>query len=415
MGESRSVMDVFLRAGVARPMVDNRPALRHRRRRPCLWWLSWGVSPAINGRPRRRFHKKRPLSARGAFQERLSRAPQGPRAPPPHRHPPPVRHPVATPRHLLSATLHRQMHGDFRTGTRAALCVAMRRNPFDLFAKDCLELLLEDAGRVERSREVSPPAQLIDATFTPTPQGLARLRRRGLLGRLAQRPCAWECFHDAPSLDDLRLLVRKHLGWHALLTARGRRKDRNATVPLPALYVVCAARPTAALDALPTAAVPEHGDGFYAVSMALVGMCLIVVAELPKTRDTLSLRVLGRDEVLDEALAEIAALPPGRWERRIGQAMIEFAKRRRTDEWSDEMEKLSERIKKAEKRLEEQGRAEGRAESLAQVVEARLGRALKPTERATLRAKVSTLGPARVARLVVHRDPDALGAWLAGH
>ncbi len=39
----------------------------------------------------------------------------------------------------------------------------MRSNPYDLFAKDCLELLLEDAGRVERSLEVAAPAQLIDA------------------------------------------------------------------------------------------------------------------------------------------------------------------------------------------------------------------------------------------------------------
>ncbi len=82
------------------------------------------------------------------------------------------------------------------------------------------------------------------------------------------------------------------------------------------------------------------------------------------------------------------------------------------------MEKLSERIKKAEKQLREQGRVEGRveggAEGLAPVVEARLGRALKPAERARLRAKVGTLGPARVARLVVRREPDALGAWLAG-
>ncbi|MFO0609207.1 MAG: hypothetical protein U0324_38945 [Polyangiales bacterium] len=108
----------------------------------------------------------------------------------------------------------------------------MRRNPFDLFAKDCLELLLEDAGRVERSLEVAAPAQLIDAAFTPSPRGLAKLRRRGLLGRLARQRCAWECFHDAPSLDDLRALVRKHLGWHALLTARARRGDRDAVVPL---------------------------------------------------------------------------------------------------------------------------------------------------------------------------------------
>jgi len=176
--------------------------------------------------------------------------------------------------------------------------------------------------------------------------------------------------------------------------------------------------------------VPEHGEGFYAVATALVGLCLIVVTELPKTRATLPLRVLGRDAVLDEALAEVAALPPGRWESRIRQAMIDFAKRRRTDEWSDEMGRLSERIEAYERKLTERGErlglakglakgraegsVEGSVESLLPVVEARLGRALKRTERLTLRAKVGTLGPARVARVVVRRDPDALGAWLAG-
>ncbi len=310
----------------------------------------------------------------------------------------------------------------------------MRRNPFDLFAKDCLELLLEDAGRVERSLEVAAPAQLIDAAFTPSRRGLAKLRRRGLLGRLARQRCAWECFHDAPSLDDVRALVRKHLGWHALLTARARRGDRDAVVPLPPLYVVCAARPAAALAASSAVAMRTHGAGFHAISFGLVGLCVIVVSELPKTRATLPLRVLGRDAVLDAALAELAALPPDAWEHRIRQAMVDFAARRSDGAWSKDMEGIHERYAKIEKRLLERGerkgirrgRAEGRAEgrsegkaeggieSLTPVAEARLGRRLKRAERATLRAKVSTLGPARAARVVLNREPDALVAWLAG-
>ncbi|MFO0609224.1 MAG: hypothetical protein U0324_39030 [Polyangiales bacterium] len=301
----------------------------------------------------------------------------------------------------------------------------MRRNPFDLFAKDCLELLLEDAGRVERSVEVAVPAQLADAAFTPSPKGLAKLRRRGLLGRLARRRCAWECFHEAPSLADLRALVRKHLGWHALLEARARRKDRSATVPLPPLYVVCAARPSDALEAARATPVPEHGAGFYALSYALVGLCVIVVGELPKTRATLPLRVLGRDAVLDEALEEVAALKPGAWELRIRQAMVDFSARRRDGAWSADMEGIHERYARIEKRLREQGvrqglsqgraegKAEGRLESLVTVAEVRLGRALTTDERVGLRARVLQYGPTRATRMLVRREPDALATWLA--
>jgi hypothetical protein len=131
----------------------------------------------------------------------------------------------------------------------------VRTNPYDLFAKDWLELLLEDAGRVQRALEVALPAQVVDAAFTPSPRGLAKLRGRGLLGRLARRRCAWECFHDAPSLDDLRDLARKHLAWHHLLTARARRRKKAATIALPPLYVVCAARPSRALRAMKARAV----------------------------------------------------------------------------------------------------------------------------------------------------------------
>ena len=297
----------------------------------------------------------------------------------------------------------------------------MRRDPYDLFAKDCLELLLEDAGRMQRAHEVALPAQVIDAAFTPSARGAAMLRRRGLLGRLARERCAWECFHDAPSVDDLRDLARKHLAWHQLLTLRARRRDRRATVPLPPLYVVCAARPTRAMGQLAATSLRRRGGGFYAVSRGLVGMCLIVVAELPMTRATLPLRLMGRGAVLDAALAEVAALPRGRWEHRIRKAVVQFRKRLDSDERSGEMGRLAEQIKAYEKKLMElgirkgrtEGRTEGRMESLVPGVELRLGRTLTRKERAAVREKVTTLGVARFTRAVLARTPEALAAWLA--
>mgnify|MGYP000919706540 CR=1 FL=1 len=60
-------------------------------------------------------------------------------------------------------------------------------NAWDLLAKDALELLLEDAGTVERQLEVTHAAQYVDIAFTPSPEGKRLLRSRGLLGRMAWR------------------------------------------------------------------------------------------------------------------------------------------------------------------------------------------------------------------------------------
>ncbi len=108
-----------------------------------------------------------------------------------------------------------------------------RDQPFDLLAKDMLELLLEDCGTVERQVEVALPAQFVDVTFTPTSAGRALLRGRGLFGRMTSRRSAYECVHNPPSVAQLRELARKHLAWHLELTLRARRLRPRARVPLP--------------------------------------------------------------------------------------------------------------------------------------------------------------------------------------
>lgn len=60
--------------------------------------------------------------------------------------------------------------------------------------------------------------------------------------------------------------------------------------------------------------VKQRGAGVYVGSTARVPR-VVVLAELPRTRATLLLRLMGRDRVLREALADFHALPADAWER----------------------------------------------------------------------------------------------------
>jgi hypothetical protein len=49
---------------------------------------------------------------------------------------------------------------------------------------------------------------------------------------------------------------------------------------------------------------------------------VVVLSELPRVRETLLLRLLGRSRVLQEALADLAALPKDAWERSITAPLL---------------------------------------------------------------------------------------------
>ncbi len=290
-------------------------------------------------------------------------------------------------------------------------------SPFDLLAKDMLELLLEDCGTVERQVEVALPAQFVDVTFTPTPAGRALLRGRGLFGRMTSRRSAYECVHNPPSVAQLRELARKHLAWHQELTLRARRHRPRARVPLPPLYVVCAGRPTQALAKMHARRARTWPAGFYDVTFALTGMRVVVVPELPVTRATLPLRLMGRDRLLERAVAELAALPLSAWERKAARAVVEFLRRRRTEgPMSERVEAIKRRADKILDEAHDKGVAKGLMTGLAPLAhlfERRLKRSLTKAERATLRTRLGTVGPTRLGDVVLDLDADALAAWLA--
>jgi hypothetical protein len=184
------------------------------------------------------------------------------------------------------------------------------RTPFDRFAKEAWSAILERAARVETESEVAADVQFVDLTYEPDPTKLAALEPFGLVARMVKEgPGLLEFFHSAPSVDDVLFCIQKQI--------ERRRKRRDPAVdPAPRLWILTAGRPAKALDELGFAHDAAWPWGVHRCAPGFL-VKLIVVSDLPVTRDTLLLRILGAGPVLKTAIAELAALPADAPERGV--------------------------------------------------------------------------------------------------
>lgn len=192
------------------------------------------------------------------------------------------------------------------------------RNVFDQLAKDLLDRALTPAGRVERQHEVRGEVQAVDAWFLPAPGQSAALAACGLLGRMGAQPTLFEAFHRPPGLDDLRGCVHKQLAVHLQLRreARAARHHRADRPLFPRLWVISAGVPRTVIHAYGFKRMSGWPRGFWR-RKKVDSIGLVVVSELPCTRDTLMLRLMGSGEVLRQAHVEVHSLPADAWERQV--------------------------------------------------------------------------------------------------
>jgi len=185
----------------------------------------------------------------------------------------------------------------------------MTRFIHDQFAKDYLEELLAPYGEVKAPRRVSGEMREIDVWFAPNSDTTNNLRTLGLLGRIAQTPILIEPFRNAASPDEICDCLLK------LLEVRGelrREANRNqlklAPGAIPKLWVLT---PTASATLLEDfgAKVDETWlDGVYFAPKNFRTV-IIVIHQLPRSQETLWLRMLGRGKVQQQAIDELEALP----------------------------------------------------------------------------------------------------------
>ena len=194
-------------------------------------------------------------------------------------------------------------------------------NIFDALGKGLLRGTLHHGGDLHPAHEVTSPSQSVDGWFQPDPARDDQLRHRGTLGRMARGdPALFEPFHDPPDLDEVRDCIHKQLAVDRTRRRKARR-DGAPRPPFPKLWLISAGRPRGVLHAYGFKPMRGWPEGFWQRSKP-DALGLVVVRDLPGTRDTLMLRLMGAGPVLREAIAELQRLPGEAWERHVAMPLL---------------------------------------------------------------------------------------------
>jgi hypothetical protein len=284
-------------------------------------------------------------------------------------------------------------------------------NRSDQFSKNLLRDGLSLVSAAQTEVEVLAATQKIDVYCVPDPAREAERARMGLLGELSSAPSLFEPFHGTPSLRQVRRCLRKQLTWHHELERRARAaagsvvpdEDAEApsqpTVDFPALVVISRGRPETVLDAY---GFKPAQAGVYQAVPGLV-LRVVVLAELPRTRATLLLRLLGSGRRFREALSDLATLPDGAWEKSVATPLLvhfRFASHEpTTDEEDDVSAEIRAWFEEYERKLRAEERKEGRAEEAARAV------------LTALRVRGIAVPDVARERILAEKDPETLERW----
>jgi hypothetical protein len=189
------------------------------------------------------------------------------------------------------------------------------RTRFDQFGKQMVSAALEPHGNVETEAEVSAETRRIDLWFVPHRSPTGATHHLGLLGRIASGPSTLEFFHDTPDGDKLAGCLIKHGEFRHNLSLR------KAPPRTPTQWVISAGRPDGGIAGLWLPPMRTWMKGFYE-GPPLLWTRLVVVNELPISRDTLLVRLLGAGPVLEQALTELQDLPVDAPERTLALPVL---------------------------------------------------------------------------------------------
>lgn len=191
----------------------------------------------------------------------------------------------------------------------------MTKFPHDQFAKEYLQELLSPLGKVETSKNVTAEVREIDVWFQPTSVDAGEyVHSLGLLGKMAATPAIIEPFRNPVTAEGIFSCVVKLLNSRAELGRRAYRENQRfeeRQLPMLRLWILT---PTASELLLNSFGfrTPEESEGwgkgvYFLSEVWRVG--LIAIHQLPKTPETMWLRMLGRGRVQQGAIAELTAFP----------------------------------------------------------------------------------------------------------
>ena len=244
----------------------------------------------------------------------------------------------------------------------------MKRTIHDSFAKEWMQELLADFGTVEVEHEVSGEVRTIDLVFSPDPTAQSDRHALGLLGKMIDSPCLIEAFRNAvPEWEVCNCRVKL---FEFLEELRRRAKQKQQTIQKsdrPFLWIVT---PTFSANLQAEFCVrqkPGWSEGVYFLPNP-DRTAIVAVHQLPKTLETIWLRLLGKGKIQAGAIAELIALPLGHPHRQetmshLATLQINFkALQNKTKEIREVIMSLSVVYEQWRTETLDQGRQEGRQE-----------------------------------------------------
>jgi hypothetical protein len=192
-----------------------------------------------------------------------------------------------------------------------------------------------------------------------------------LLGRMARASGLFEAFHQAPSQQDLLVCFAKWILWNQ------ERARKTPSEPAGHLWIVCGGRPSRAIRAFGFTPAAGWPAGVYEISESWAGgVKLAVGSELPRTRATLAVRLMGSGKTLLWAIEELASLAESAWERVLALPLVyelywqlwESPKEQRTREEEAIMRAAQQSFQQFQQRVRQEGMLQGKREGVREGV-----------------------------------------------
>ena len=295
------------------------------------------------------------------------------------------------------------------------------RTPFDTYAKDLAVALLAPYGTAESDARLTSEPQFADVRFVLDPSHAHDAPWDFLTAQRAPLQLI-EFAHDPPDLVELMRWSRKQGAWWEALRKAAKRQKRELPPLPPELLAFSAGDPVEAREAFAMRPVPGS-PGCY-VGPPAETYRLVVIAALPRTRETLLVRTMGAGATLREALTELAALPDDAPERTVAAP---FVVRLRIELQHDPSPEAQETFMQAQKLYDQliernvrKGRREGRREAEKKYVpllKKQLDQGLQQGLRTAIEQACATRGlkltSAHRAKLAAEHDSDVLLRWHA--
>ena len=185
----------------------------------------------------------------------------------------------------------------------------MTRTPHDSFAKDLLEEILKPLGKFQAPLEVRDEPRQIDIWFVPSLDPETDPSQFGVLGAIVEKECLLEPVRAQLSQIEILKCTRRQLIFYGYKERMAGRKNKSLTeVELPPLWILCPNVSPKIVSLFGAKGKKGWPVGIY---FAPEGYKLGIVAinQLPETRQTLWLRMLGKGAVQERAFEELKQMP----------------------------------------------------------------------------------------------------------